>query len=266
MQKLRYNAAGIDIGAKKIFIGIEGQPVRNFSTFTADFRLVIDYLLSHKIETVAMEATGVYWVILYDMLEAAGFDVWLVDGRQTRQVPGRKTDVKDCQWIQQLHSYGLLNRCFIPDAHIQELRTYQRLREDHIRSASMHVNHMQKALTLMNIRLKEVMSQIHGTSGLAMIRSILDGQRDAKKLLLLCDVRLRKNKGDQILKALEGHYKEASLFELRQAYESYEFYQTRIGECDERIEQVLNKINATKDSSSKKKLANVKPSAITSPK
>lgn len=266
MQKLRYNAAGIDIGAKKIFIGIENQVVVNFSTFTTDFRLAIGYLLSHKIETVAMEATGVYWVILYDMLEAAGFDVWLVDGRQTRQVPGRKTDVKDCQWIQQLHSYGLLNRCFIPDAHIQELRTYQRLREDHIRSASMHINHMQKALTLMNVRLKEVLSQIHGVSGLAMIRAILKGERDAKKLLALCDIRLRKNKGDQILKALEGHYKEAGLFELKQAYESYEFYQARISECDQRIEQVLNKINATKDKAGKKKLVNVKQSVITNHK
>ncbi|HAS45721.1 MAG TPA: hypothetical protein DCS93_34885 [Microscillaceae bacterium] len=192
MQKLRYNAAGIDIGAKKIFIAIEGVPVRNFSTFTADFRLAIEYLLSHKIETVAMEATGVYWVILYDMLEAAGFDVWLVDGRATRQAPGRKTDVKDCQWIQQLHSYGLLNRCFIPEAHIQELRTYQRLREDHIRSASMHINHMQKALTLMNIRLKEVLNQIHGVSGLAMIRAILDGERDAKKLFAIPVSKKRK--------------------------------------------------------------------------
>ena len=101
-----------------------------------------------------MEATGVYWVILYDMLEVAGLDVWLVDGRATRQAPGRKTDVKDCQWIQELHSCGLLKRCFIPDAHIQELRSYQRLREDHIRSSSMHINHMQKALTLMNIGTK----------------------------------------------------------------------------------------------------------------
>jgi len=253
MQKIRDNAAGIDIGAQKIFIGIEGQEVRNFSTFTADFRLAITYLLSHKITTIAMEATGVYWVILYDMLLEAGFDVWLVDGRATRQVPGRKTDVKDCQWIAQLHSYGLLSRCFIPDAHIQELRTYQRLREDHIRSASMHINHMQKALTLMNIRLKEVLNQIHGASGLAMIRAILAGERNAKKLLALCHTSIKKKKADQVLKALEGHYKESGLFELRQAYESYEFYQARIGECDERIEQVLNTINASKEEAGKKK-------------
>ncbi|MTI19590.1 hypothetical protein E1176_01005 [Fulvivirga sp. RKSG066] len=114
MKKLRVNAAGIDIGAKSIFVAIESEQVKSFATFTQDFILAKDYLLSKGIETVAMEATGVYWVILYEILEQAGLDVWLVDGRQTKQVPGRKTDVKDCQWIQQLHSYGLLNRCFVP--------------------------------------------------------------------------------------------------------------------------------------------------------
>src|SRR5690554_6806545 len=147
MDKIRKNAAGIDIGSKKIFVAIENEPVRSFETFTEDLILSKDYLLSHGIETVAMEATGVYWVILYEILERAGLDVWLVDGRQTKQVPGRKTDVKDCQWIQQLHSYGLLNRCFVPDEQVKEIRLYQRIREDHIRSAAMHVNHMQKALT-----------------------------------------------------------------------------------------------------------------------
>ncbi|MDO9579218.1 MAG: transposase, partial [Bacteroidales bacterium] len=175
MKKIRENAAGIDIGAKKVFVSVEGQEVKNFFTFTEDFEQLRDYLLKHKIGTVAMEATGVYWNILYEILEEAGIDVWLVDGRQTKQVPGRKTDVKDCQWIQQLHSYGLLNRCFVVESDIKELRSYQRLREDHIRSASMHVNHMQKALTEMNIRIKEVLSQIHGTSGLAIIEAILKG-------------------------------------------------------------------------------------------
>lgn len=166
MEKLRINAAGIDIGAKKIFISVEGDQVRSFDTFTEDFYRVRDYLAFKGVQTVAMEATGVYWIILYEILESAGLDVWLVDGRQTKQVPGRKTDVKDCQWIQQLHSFGLLSRCFVPDEEVKEVRSYQRMREDHIRTASMHINHMQKALTEMNIRLKEVLSQLHGASGL----------------------------------------------------------------------------------------------------
>src|SRR5699024_5560807 len=175
MKKIRKNVAGIDIGDKEFFVGLEEQEVKRFFTFTEEIEKLIKYLKKHKIESVAMEATGVYWFILYDMLDKAGFDTWLVDGRSTKQVPGRKTDVKDCQWIQQLHSYGLLNRCFIPDDAVQELRTYQRLREDHIRSASMHINHIQKALTRMNIRLKEVISQIHGASGMKIIKAIISG-------------------------------------------------------------------------------------------
>ena len=138
MEKIRTNVAGIDIGAKKVFVAVEGQPVVSYFTFTEDFLLLRDSLLKQKVETAAMEATGVYWVILYEILEEAGIDVWLVDGRQTKQVPGRKTDVKDCQWIQELHSYGLLGRCLVVDSDIKELRSYIRLREDHISSSSMH--------------------------------------------------------------------------------------------------------------------------------
>ncbi len=175
MEKLRDKAAGIDIGARKVFVSIDGDEVRSFFTFTEDFENLREYLVDYSIETVAMEATGVYWGILYEMLEEAGIDVWLVDGRQTKQVPGRKTDVKDCQWIQQLHCHGLLNRCFVADADIKELRVYQRLREDHIRSASMHINHMQKAMIEMNLRLPEVLNQVHGASGIAIIKAILNG-------------------------------------------------------------------------------------------
>lgn len=259
MKKQPYNAAGIDIGANKIFVAVEGQDVRNFDTFTLSFREAIKYLLSHKITTVAMEATGVYWVILYDMLAEAGIDVWLVDGRETRQVPGRKTDVKDCQWIQQLHSYGLLKRCFIPDAQVKEIRTYQRIREDHIRSSAMHINHMQKALTLMNIRLKEVLSQIHGASGMAMIEAILAGERNPKKLLDLCHTSIKRKKPEQVLKALEGHYHEGGLFELGQAHQSYLFYKDRIAECDQKIEETFNKINKDKATDGKDSLGKRKP-------
>ena len=159
MKQIHKNAAGIDIGSRKVFVAIQGSEVVSFETFTSDFVKLSVYLKANKINTVAMEATGVYWVVLYDILVEAGLDVWLVDGRQTKQVPGRKTDVKDCQWIQQLHSYGLLNRCFVAEGKLKDLRGYQRLREDHLRSSAMHVNHMQKALIEMNIRLPEILSQ-----------------------------------------------------------------------------------------------------------
>jgi transposase len=253
MEKIRTNVGGIDIGAKKVFTSIEGQSVVSHLTFTEDFYKLRDYLLEYKVESVAMEATGVYWVILYEVLEEVGIDVWLVDGRQTKQVPGRKTDVKDCQWIQQLHSYGLLNRCLVVDADIKELRSYLRLREDHIESSSKHINQMQKALTLMNIRLKEVLSQIHGASGMAIIEAILKGERDRQVLVSLCHRSVLKNKKDLILKALEGKYTTAGLFALKQAYQGYKFYSQQIGECDKRLNDVINRIGKSGDGQELKK-------------
>ncbi len=253
MKKIRHHSSGIDIGARNIYIGIEGQEVAVFGTFTSDFRSAASYLQSHSVTTVAMEATGSYWIVLYDILTDAGLDVWLVDGRQTKQVPGRKTDVKDCQWINQLHSFGLLNRCFVADGLVKELRSYQRLREDHIRSAAMHSNHMQKALIEMNIRLPEVLSQVHGASGMAMIEAILAGERDVHKLLSLCHGSLIKNKSEEIIKALEGFYTEAGLFKLRQAYEAFHFYQKQINECDKKIDEILKRHQQPPKSTSKKK-------------
>lgn len=243
MKKIHRNSAGIDIGSRKVFVAIEGKEVLSFETFTSDFIKLSAYLKTNQVSTVAMEATGVYWVVLYDVLNEAGLDVWLVDGRQTRQVPGRKTDVKDCQWIQQLHSYGLLNRCFVAEGKLKDLRGYQRLREDHLRSCAMHVNHMQKALVEMNLRLPEVLSQLHGSSGMSIIAAILAGERDPKKLLSLCHTSLIKNKSEQILKALEGFYTSRGLFALRQAYEAYYFYQKQIQACDEELSKVLVEIN-----------------------
>ena len=263
MKKIRAHSSGIDIGSRKVFVAVEGLEVKSFDTFTEDLELLADYLLDNHIASVAMEATGVYWVILYDILESRGLDVWLVDGRSTKQVPGRKTDVKDCQWIQQLHSYGLLSRCFVADELVQELRGYQRMREDHIRSASMHINHMQKALTLMNIRLKEVLSQIHGASGLKIIRSILKGERDPKVLVEMCHLSILKNKRELVLKSLNGHYNEAGLFALKQAVECYDFYQDLILECDRKIEAVLRKMSSGKpnitNKSSRKPIRHHKP-------
>jgi transposase len=243
MKKLHEHAAGIDLGARKIYVGLEGKEVVSYETFTSDFMKASDYLKQNKIQTVAMEATGVYWIVLYDILIQAGFDVWLVDGRQTKQVPGRKTDVKDCQWIQQLHSYGLLNRCFVAEGVLKELRSYQRLREDHIRSSAMHIQHMQKAFIEMNIRLPEVLSQINGKSGMALIEAILKGERDSIRLLSLCDSRLKKNKSEEILKALEGFYTAQGLFALKQAYNAYLFYEQQIAECDGEISNILVQLN-----------------------
>ena len=204
-----------------------------------------------------MEATGSYWAILFYILLEAGIDVLLIDGRQTRQVPGRKTDVKDCQWIQQLHSCGLFNQCHVVEGRVKELRIYQRLREDNIECASMHVLHMQKAFLNMNIRLKEVISQLHGKSGMRIVEAILDGERDKEKLLGICDSRIKKNKSEEVLKSLEGYYREEHLFALRQAYDSYQYYQNKIGECDNRIEAVLKKMNSKKEPV--KELASRKP-------
>jgi len=242
MEKMRENAAGIDIGAKKVFVSIENQEVKSFYTFTEDFELLRDYLLKHKVKTVAMEATGVYWSILYEILVEVGIDVWLVDGRETKQVPGRKTDVKDCQWIQQLHSLGLLNRCFVAEGDIKDLRYFVRLREDNIRTSSMHINHMQKSLTEMNIRLKEVISQIHGVSGMKIISAILAGERNKKVLLNMCDTRIKKNKKEEILKSLNGKYTKTGLFALQQAYNGYYFYQNQIAQCDKEIEVIMKRI------------------------
>lgn len=247
MEKIRINSAGIDIGPRQVYVSLEGVAVRSFETFTSDLESLSKYLLENKSTTVAMEATGSYWYVLYDILLEAGLDVWVVDGRQTKQVPGRKTDVKDCQWIQQLHSFGLLDRCYVPDAMIKGLRSYERLREDHIRSAGMHVQHMQKALTEMNIRLPEVLSQVHGASGMAMIAAILAGERDNRKLVALCHKSVRENKGPELLKALEGHYTQQGLFALNQACQAYAFYQGQILDCDKQIQDTLEKINKDKD-------------------
>lgn len=255
MKKIHRNAAGIDIGSRKVFVAIEGKEVVSFETFTSDFMRLSAYLKENHVGTVAMEATGVYWVVLYDVLIDAGVDVWLVDGRQTKQVPGRKTDVKDCQWIQQLHSHGLLNRCFVAEGRLKDLRGYQRLREDHLRSSAMHVNHMQKALIEMNLRLPEILSQIHGASGMAIITAILSGERDPQKLLSLCHTSLIRNKSEQILKALEGFYTPRGLFALRQAYEAYHFYQKQIGACDQEISKVLIEVNGEDEGDTLKRKA-----------
>lgn len=239
LSKIRENAAGIDVGSEEIFIGFDDGQVVSFGTFTCEFNAAISLLKEKNVATIAMESTGVYGVILFEMLKEVGFEVFLVNPAHLKYVPGRKTDVQDCQWIQQLHSFGLLSSSFIPDESIKALGSYTRLRETYIKDAARAVQHMQKALTLMNIRLTEVISQIHGASGMRMIKAILGGQRDPKALLELCDKRIRDNKADRVLAALEGRYRKQHLYALAEAVETYEFYQAKLRRCDVQIGKEL---------------------------
>ena len=239
IRKIIEHAAGIDIGSQKVFVALEDKAVKSFETFTSSYQALVKYLQENKITHVAMEATGVYWITLYDILETADFDVYLVNPADSKNLPGRKADVQDCQWIRELFSMGLLRKSFVPPDYIRALRCYTRLREDKIQSASMHVNHMQKAMIQMNIRLTEVLSQVHGASGMAMIEAILQGERDEQKLLSLCHASLLKSKSEKIIEALKGNYKQEYLFELQMAYEGYMFYQNQILECDKKIEALL---------------------------
>jgi len=247
LKKLYPNSCGIDIGSEKVYVSLEDKPVRNFATFTASYRELSSYLMSNSITHVAMEATGIYWITLYDVLESDGFDVTLVNPADSKNLPGRKTDVQDCQWIQQLFSYGLLRKSFVPQDIVRKLRVYTRMREDKLQMASSHIQHMQKALIQMNIRLPEVLSQTHGASGMSMIKAILEGERDAEVLLSYCTTSLIKRKGSDILLALEGNYKEEYLFELQQAYDGYMFYLDQVAKCDQEAGKILKEYNSRSD-------------------
>ena len=252
IRKINHSAAGIDIGASDIFIGIENKEVLSFSTFTESYLDAISYLKENTITTVAMEATGVYWYSLYDMIESSGIEVYLVNGRAMKNVPGRKSDVQDCQWLQELHSYGLLKRCFIPDDITRQLRTYCRLRQDHLSLSSQHIQHMQKAFDSMNIKLHNVISQINGVSGLRIVKAIIEGNHNPVELSKLCEKSILKKKEDLVISSLKGHYREDYIFALSQAVDGYEFYQKKAVECDKQIEKLLEKI--TKDKSLPQKI------------
>lgn len=239
LERIHPHCAGIDIGAEAVFVAVEGADVVSFGTFTEDYQKVISYLHEHHITEAVMEATGVYWMTLFDMLEASGIAVTLVNGRQVKSLPGRKSDVADCQWLQQLHSFGLLRPCFIPDEITRQLRTYTRLRTDHLSMAATHVQHMHKALTLMNLKVQHVISQLQGVSGLRMMRAIVQGERNPDSLAILCDKRILKTKRHKIIASLKGNFKAEHIFTLKQALAAYDFYQDRIAECDKQIEALL---------------------------
>src|ERR1700733_8908379 len=235
---MRPNAAGIDIGSREIYVAVpadrDAENVRSFPTFTQDLYALAEWLKRCGIETVAMESTGVYWVPLFQVLEDRGFEVCLVNARHVKNVPGRKSDVRDCQWLQYLHSVGLLRASFRPPAQVCAVRSLWRHRDTLIRYAASHVQHMQKALTQMNIQLANVISDLTGKTGLAIVDALLAGERDPQKLAALRDPRVKAD-AQTIAKSLVGDWKEEHLFSLRQARATYAHYQQMIAECDTQI-------------------------------
>ena len=240
LEQIKLNAAGLDIGAAEIWAcvpeGRDETSVRVFQTFTVDLCALADWLEACGVETVAMESTGVYWIPVYEILEARGFEVYLVNARHIKNVPGKKTDILDCQWIQQLHTYGLLKASFRPEAEMCALRAYIRHRDNLIRYRSAHIQHMQKALHLMNVQLTNVLSDITGQTGMLIIRDIVAGERDPVKLAQYRDPRCHSSQ-TEIAKALSGNYRDEHLFALQQALELYDFYNQQIKVCDAEIEQ-----------------------------
>lgn len=246
-EQVNAHGAAIDIGAEKIFVSPDGLRVWSYETFTADYRRCVSDLLAEGMQRVCMEATGVYWVALYELLEASGIEVCLVNPKEVKQVKGRKTDVQDCRWIQKVFSAGLIRQSYVPSGRIKELRMIVREREDIIEMGSSYVNKMQKALELMNLKLKSVLSQIHGVSGIRMIEAIINGERDAERLLHLCDRSVIKNKGELIIKALEGNYNDSWIFLLEQNLRMWQMHQRQIEVVDKRIEYLLEGLGEGKE-------------------
>ena len=237
------HAAFVDVGSEQMHVSVAGGPPQVFGTFTAQLHALRDWLKAQGVRSVAMEATGVYWLPLYGVLEAARLEVCMVNGRQTRNLPGRKSDMQDCQWGATLHAHGLLRAGFVPSAQIRRLQDYMRLRADHIEMAATHVQHMQQALERMNIKLHDVIASLTGVSGLAVVRAILDGERDPQRLLELCALQIQRAKAERVKQSLLGTWTEEHLFALRQALQSWEHYQGQIAECDRRVEALLKDIN-----------------------
>lgn len=239
LSHLNVNAAGIDVGAAEIWVAVPVEratpSVRVFKTFTADLQAAAAWLLACGVTTVAMESTGIYWIPLYEILEAQGLQVHLVHAMQTKHVTGRKSDLLDCQWIQQLHSYGLLQPSFRPRADICTLRSFVRHRETLLQGRAVQIQHMQKALHLLNLQLTNVLTDITGQTGLQIIRAIVAGERDPQRLARYRHGRCAKSEAT-IAKSWQGHYQPEHLFVLQQALELYDVYNQKLWDCDAQIE------------------------------
>jgi len=257
--EVKPDAAGIDIGASEIFVAVpddrDDKSIRKYLTFTQDLNDCAKWLVECGIKTVAMESTGVYWIPVYDILESYGLEVYLVNARHVKNVPGRKTDVVDCQWLQYLHSVGLLRSSFRPDGQIVAIRSLYRHRENLIRQNGSSIQHIQKSLTQMNIFIHNVISDIVGVTGLAIIEAIVKGQTNPKELLKFKNYRIKASDED-IVKSLTGNYKEEHVFTLKQALETFHYFKKLIRQTDDEIEKLLLKF----DSQTTDTLPSYKPS------
>src|ERR1700747_1725625 len=238
------DAAGIDIGNVSHYVAVppsrDPQPVRCFGCMTAELKKMAEWLTQCGIRTVALPSTGVYWIAVYDILEEAGLEVYLVNARDTKNLPGQKTDVQESQWLMKLHTYGLLRNSFRPPQEIRTMRTYWRQRNDLVQSAGRHILRIQKALTQMNIQLANVLSDVSGVTGQAIIKAILAGERDPHKLAAFRDPRVKASE-EQIAQSLEGNWQPDLLFLLKQEQDGYEFCQRQMAECDRQLMQYLQR-------------------------
>ena len=242
MERINPNAAGIDCGAEHHYVAVpedrDPEPVRHFKSFTQDLHALADWLQACGVETVAMESTGTYWIALFEILQARGLEVTLVNARHVKNVPGRKSDVSDCQWLQWLHTVGLLRASFRPDAEIVSLRVYLRHRQTLVEGASDQVRRMQKAMVQMNLHLHNVLSDITGVSGMRIIRDIVAGIHDPVELARHRDRRCRATT-EEVEASLTGHYRDEYLFALRQSLELYDTHHCQLQACDDEIERLL---------------------------
>jgi len=243
LNTINSNTAGIDIGSSEIYVAVpperDEQSIRVFSSFTCELYNLVHWLKDCRITSVAMESTGVYWIPLYDILQHEGIEVCLVNARYVKNVPGKKTDILDCQWLQQLHSYGLLSNSFRPSEEIRRLRTIARQRDMLLKYRAAHIQHMQKALHQMNIQLDNVLSDITGVTGLAIIRAIIAGEHNPQTLAQYRDEHCRRSYED-IVRSLQGTYLDEYLFELTQAVELFDFYSKQISACDLRLAELYD--------------------------
>jgi transposase len=242
LEVVHQNVAGIDVGNESHYVavapGCDHEPVREFGSWTADLAKMADWLKSCGVQHVVMQSTGVYWIAVYDVLEEAGFQVCLANARDTKNLPGRKTDVQESQWLLKLHTYGLLRNSFRPAEQIRLVRTIWRLRTQHVREAAREIQHMQKALTTMNVQLANAISDVSGITGLAIIRAVVKGERDPYQLAKLRNYRIQASE-EEIARSLEGNWREDVLFELQQAREAYDFRQKQIADSDVRLQKYL---------------------------